>query len=627
MKRNLMIALSSLLSLLIAVLVFHPTTVQSQTEAVSDPPTYNDGATVTATSKIEFEIVPRPTDPADFPEYIQYLVDVAEPRTPEEIAEDAEVKQQYGDANVVDGLFVGAPGFPAGFTDEQYEEAIQHSIDSQYSFISATITNGAPEDTPDIVKERMARVNNYWAEQSDIPSSGTWEVDVRTGGVQQLREPSGGMDGYSFTIIKEGKVETKQVEVNVIDGEGRTLMPGLIDSHVHSNMYKDGTLAILQDTTWEEIGARAAAFAQETLAMGFTTIRDMCGAHEGLKKVIDEGLLPGPRIYLSGACISQTSGHGDWGIAGQQKSESNLERLEITRVVDGRNEILEAGRRNFSLGAHYLKVMVSGGVTSTKDPIYASSFTDDEIRAAVETAEDWGSYVAVHVFQDADLSRALDLGVKVIDHGLTISEASMKKLVEKDAFFSPNLTALAPEALEHPMHQDPTFPPTKKFMWLRNNSAQLTDLIKKYKPKMVFDSDYVLLTGVPYRQSMDFTKFNVAREFGNFWALQMMTVNGGELAALTGPENPYPDGKLGVIEEGAYADILIVDGNPLEDISAIGGNEKWFDAEPREQDVSSIRVIMKDGKIYKNTLDEKQTTTAAPEKPELPEAASDAEEN
>ena len=152
------------------------------------------------------------------------------------------------------------------------------------------------------------------------------------------------------------------------------------------------------------------------------------------------------------------------------------------------------------------------------------------------------------------------------------------------------------------MHQAPTFPPTAKFLWLRDESAQLFDLIRKYKPKMVFDSDYVLLTGVPYRQSMDFTKGFVARSFGNFWALQMMTANGGELAQMTGRSNPYLEGKLGVIEQGAYADILIVDGNPLEDISVIGATDTWFDAPPREQDVPSIKLIMKDGVVYKNTL-------------------------
>ena len=391
-------------------------------------------------------------------------------------------------------------------------------------------------------------------------------------------------------------------DATVIDGGGRTLMPGLIDSHVHLNMYKDGTLADLQNTTWEEIAVRSAAMAEEMLAMGFTTVRDMCGAHDGLKKVIDSGLVKGPRVYLSGACLSQTGGHGDWGIVGQRKGESNLERLEITRLVDGRSEMLEGGRRNFALGAKYLKIMVSGGVTSTKDPIFQSAFSDDEISAAVETAADYDTYVAMHVFQDSDLDRALDLGVMVVDHGLNISEKTMKKLVKKGAFFSPNLTPLSPEALAHPMHQDPTFPPTQKFTRLRDESAQLFDLVKKYQPKIVFDSDYVLLTGVPYRQSMDFTKFFVADTFGNYEALKSMTSTGGELAALTGRGNPYPE-KLGVIEAGAYADILIVDGNPLEDISAIGGNKQWFDAEPRGQDVPSINFIMKDGVVYKNSLD------------------------
>ena len=191
----------------------------------------------------------------------------------------------------------------------------------------------------------------------------------------------------------------------VIDGQGMTLMPGLIDSHTHLNMYKTASLHEFEGTTWEEIGARAAAFAQEMLAMGFTTIRDMGGAHVGLKKVIDEGLLPGPRIYAAGGFVSQTSGHGDFGMLTQRKGETNMERLEIARVVDGRDEVLEAARRNYALGAVYTKVMVSGGVTSLKDPIYASQFSDDELSAAVETAEDWGSYVAVHVFQNPDLKR------------------------------------------------------------------------------------------------------------------------------------------------------------------------------------------------------------------------------
>ena len=467
-------------------------------------------------------------------------------------------------------------------------------------FQNVKVFNGTENKLHDVdvlvVKNKIHKIGK------NLPTTGTWEVDIKTGGAIQLPNPMGGISEYEFVTYRDEKKEKKTVKVNIIDGGGRTLMPGLIDSHVHLNMYKNGIVTDLEGATWEEIGARAAAFGMEMLAMGFTTIRDMGGAHEGLKKVIDDGTLPGPRIYCAGGFISQTSGHGDFGLTTQKKGETNLERLEISRIADGRDEVLEVSRRNFALGAHYLKIMVSGGVTSIKDPIYASQFSDDEIRAAVETAEDWGSYATVHVHQDADIGRVLDLGVKCIDHGLTISEKNMKKLVEKKVIYSPNCVALAPEALAHPMHQDPEFPPTKKYMWLLDNSKECFNLVRKYKPITVFNSDYVLLTGYAYRASMDFTKFVYAREFGNFWALQMMTVNGGKLAELTGPENPYPDGKLGVIEEGAYADILIVDGNPLEDITVIGANGKWFDAEPREQDVVPIKLIMKDGKIYKNTL-------------------------
>ena len=456
-----------------------------------------------------------------------------------------------------------------------------------------------------VVIALLLAIGNVYAQKSNPKKIVLFtNVMVFDGTTNKLLKRDVLVEDNLITNVSEESLSVIQTDnATIIDGQGKTLMPGLIDSHTHLNMYKTCSLHELEGTTWEEIGARAAAFAEEMLAMGFTTIRDMGCAHVGLKNVIDEGLLPGPRIYTAGGLIGQTSGHGDFGMMTQRKGESNLERLEMTRIVDGRDEVLQAVRRNYAMGAHYTKVMVSGGVTSLKDPIYASQFSDDELNAAVETAEDWGSYVAVHVFQNPDLKRSLELGVKVIDHGLNISEENMQLLVEKGAYFSPNLTALAPEALLHPAHQDPNFPSTKKFMTLRSESTSLTKYVKKYKPIMVFNSDYVLLTGVPYRMCMDFTKFHVAREFGNFWALQTMTVNGGKLAKLTGPENPYQEGDLGVIKEGAYADILIVDGNPLKDIKAIGANDKWFDAEPRGQDVESIKLIMKDGKIYKNTLE------------------------
>ena len=467
-------------------------------------------------------------------------------------------------------------------------------------FKNVKVFNGTEDKLHDV--DVLVVKNKIYKIAKDIPTSGSWEIDVKTGGAKQVKGPTGGTDAYAFMTFTDGKKEKKEVTVNVIDGGGRTLMPGLIDSHTHLNLHMDGTITDLESTTWEEIGARAVVFAQEMLANGFTTIRDCGGSHVGLKKVIDEGSLPGPRIYTAGAWIGQTAGHGEFSLPAMRKGESNTERLEITRIADGRTEITAAARRNIGLGAHFIKIFVSGGVTSIKDPLYGSQYSDDEVRAAIEIAEDVDTYVAVHVHQDADIGRALDLGALSIEHGLTISEENMKKLVEKGAFYSPNLPGVSEEAKAHPMHQDPTFPPTKKFLWLIDNSKEVNNLIRKYEPKLVWNTDYVLLTGAPYRAALDFTKFVFANEFGNFWALKSLTSTPGELAMLTGKHNPYPDGKLGVIEEGAYADLLIVDGNPLEDFTVIGANNKWFDAEPRDQDIPTIRIIMKDGKIYKNTL-------------------------
>lgn len=403
-------------------------------------------------------------------------------------------------------------------------------------------------------------------------------------------------------IVGAGPSIDAGANATIIDGRGRTLMPGLIDSHVHFNVNAGLTVPDLQQMTWEEIGARAAYAAQEHFASGFTTVRDMCAMHDGLKKTIDAGYLVGPRIYLAGACIGQTGGHGDWGFANQKPGQSYLEQLELTRMVDGRAEVLAGTRRNFALGAHYLKLMVSGGVTSEKDPIDASQFTNDEIRAAVEVAESYNTYVAVHVHNDVDVNRALDLGVKVIDHGTTISRETAQRIKDLGAFWSPNTAAMDETVWTHPFYQDTTTAPYKKMRSLWDPSQGIFNIIREVRPKVVFNSDFVLLSGVPFRQALDFAKWQVADYMGNFEALRAMTSVGGELAVLTGPRNPYQDGKLGVIEEGAYADILLVDGNPLEDVSAIGGSEQWFDAPPRKQEVSTIRLIMKDGKIYKNTL-------------------------
>jgi imidazolonepropionase-like amidohydrolase len=247
--------------------------------------------------------------------------------------------------------------------------------------------------------------------------------------------------------------------------------------------------------------------------------------------------------------------------------------------------------------------MVGGGISSEKGPLFAPQFTDAEIRAAVDEAATRDTYVAVHVYHAAHIKRALELGVLSIEHGQFIDEPTARLLKEKGAFIAPFTTGLSPESLKHPVYGKEGTPQNIKAREFQELSKNFGDILRKVKPKIAFAVDVVFLTGVNARRQRDFEKWTFTELLGNYEALKAMTSTAGELAALTGKINPYP-GKLGVIEENAYADLLIVDGNPLEDITVIGANPKYFDSEPRARGIETIRLIMKDGKIYKNTLEE-----------------------
>jgi imidazolonepropionase-like amidohydrolase len=161
---------------------------------------------------------------------------------------------------------------------------------------------------------------------------------------------------------------------------------------------------------------------------------------------------------------------------------------------------------------------------------------------------------------------------------------------------------MSEDVFKHPYYGNPDNPAHIKTKYFVEHSKNFAKLVNKYKPNWSFGDDTVLSTQTFVRQNIDYEKWYAGKLFGNHFALKGMTSTPGQLAALTGKNNPYP-GKLGVIENGAYADLLIVDGNPLEDLAAIGANKGWFDAKPRSQDIPSIRIIMKDGKIYKNSLE------------------------
>jgi imidazolonepropionase-like amidohydrolase len=416
------------------------------------------------------------------------------------------------------------------------------------------------------------------------------------------------VDNRIETVSAERLSVIQSTDMQVIDGGGRTLMPGMINSHTHlTHTFALGGVKGFEAATWEEIGAFATAAAREQLMNGFTTVRDMGGMADGIKRGIDRGLIVGPRIYPAGAYITQTSGHADLRLRSQPSAVvtgtpySNLERLNVTRIADGVPAILNAVRDNFANGAAYIKIHAGGGVSSERDPLHTVQYTSDELAAANEAVRNWDTYWTVHAYTDGAVLQALDAGAQCIDHGQMITEKTMKRIVRDDIFLTSNLAGISPELLKHPVYGDTGSPVHTKVKQFMDGSRQFTGYVRKHRPKWVFGADIVFSTKDYFRKHIDYEKYFAAQEFGNHYALKGLTSVPGQLAALTGKNNPYP-GKLGVIEEGAYADILLVEGNPLEDISAIGGDPGWFNAPARGEDVENIKLIMKDGLIYKNTL-------------------------
>ena len=411
------------------------------------------------------------------------------------------------------------------------------------------------------------------------------------------------VEGNLIKSISEGEIKPRDNAV-MIDGGGRTLMPGLIDSHTH--LYATGvfqSFAGVQASKWDQIGIVAGKNARDYLYDGYTTVRDTGGMGSGLRELIDTGVVEGPRIYAAGAAIGPTSGHGDWRnpkqrtFAGLPTDMGN--QLNMSYLADGEDEIRKASRLNFAHGASFLKLMAGGGVSSELDPLWSIAYSVEEIQAAVEAASYFDTYVTVHAYTDETVSMALDAGVKSLEHGQMVSEETVKRIADEGIFWALNVAGLDPALLQHPNFAMPTVKP--KLEAYLEGSKNLVDHIKKYKPKIVHNVDTVLSTIGFGRAHRDFEKYYFAELFGNHAFLVAATSTGGELAQLTGKRNPYPH-RLGVIEKGAYADLLIVDGNPLEDLTVLGANSKWFDAKPRDQGFETIRLIMKDGKIFKNTL-------------------------
>lgn len=402
------------------------------------------------------------------------------------------------------------------------------------------------------------------------------------------------------TISRIAKDISGTEDIVTIQGKGMTLMPGLIDNHVHLSLTGAGLHDMETNQTWEDIAIASVAMAEMYLNFGFTTVRDMGGANAGLQRAIDKGLISGPRVYPSAAIIGARGGHSDWAVFSSPPGQkSQVERLNMTAEVAGADQVLAAARNNFRMGASQLKLMQTGGVASHFDPWQLNGLTKAEIAAAVQIANDYQSYVGVHSYSKEAMLRALRIGVKTIEHGFMFDKEIGQVMRKKGAYLVTNLTAFSPLLANVAAVQNP-----KSARKLKTAQASFTGYIEnviKHQPKRGFNTDCV---GDAFScpKQITYEIYLNGHFFGNHRALVALTSIGGEIAALSGPlVNPYPDTKLGVIEEGATADLLLVDGNPLEDLGVIGADEKWFTA-PEKDGVETIRIIMKDGVIHKNSL-------------------------
>lgn len=395
------------------------------------------------------------------------------------------------------------------------------------------------------------------------------------------------VEGNQITQISEQQIDSNETAVH-ISGDGRTLMPGLIDAHWHTFMARP-SMALASTAPFPFITLLASAEAEATLMRGFTSVRDLGGPAFGLKLAIDRGVVAGPRIWPSGAMISQTGGHGDFRMLSEIPATPDTlsypERVGMSAVVDSPDEVRKRTREQLLQGASQIKIIAGGGVSSPYGPLDTVQLSVDEIRAAVEAAENWGTYVTVHAYTPEAMRNAIEAGVKVIDHGQLADEEVVKMMTEKNIWWSiqPFLGAESGNQHADPERQANS---TK----VASGTDRAFELAKKYNIKVAFGTDILFDAARAARQGSQLEL--MTRWYTPAEVLKMATTDNAALLALSDRRNPYP-GKLGVVEVGALADLLLVDGDPTQDIALL--------ADPAK----NLLVIMKDGKVVKNTLSAK----------------------
>lgn len=394
-------------------------------------------------------------------------------------------------------------------------------------------------------------------------------------------------------LVEENRVKAlppvaEKVEgAQVVDCGGRLAMPGLIDVHWHSMMCGISEMvALTADVPY--IHLVAARVAEQTLLQGFTSVRDIGGPAFALKRAIDEGLVKGPRIFPSGAMISQTSGHGDFRMRyevprGNGAPLSHAEKTGFGIIADGRAEVLRRVREQLMLGASQIKMMAGGGVSSHYDPIDSTQYSEEELRAGVEAAADWNTYVAVHVYTPKGIKRAVKAGVKSIEHGQLADEEAVRMMADAGVWWS-----LQPFLMDE--DANPKALPEQRAQQRRiaEGTIRAYAMAKKHKVRTGWGTDILFNPKGLASHGRQLAKL-APRFYQPLEMLSIATAENGDLLGLSGPRAPYK-GALGTIVAGGFADILVADGDPTASLD--------FLADPDR----NLRLIMKDGRIYKDTL-------------------------
>ncbi|MFQ5774326.1 MAG: amidohydrolase family protein [Kiloniellaceae bacterium] len=365
-------------------------------------------------------------------------------------------------------------------------------------------------------------------------------------------------------------------EAAVVDLRGRVLMPGLCDGHVHVTA-ATANLAALRHWSPFYLSARASAILRAMLMRGFTTVRDAGGADFGLAEAVAEDLIVGPRILFCGKALSQTGGHGDMRPRGENALDDCFCFAGLGRVCDGVAEVRRAARDEIRRGATHLKLMVSGGVASPTDRIGNTQFAVEEIAAAVEEAEAAEIYVMAHAYTARAVARAVAQGVRSIEHGNMIDEPTADLMVEKGAYLVPTLStyaALSREGLEAGMPPDQH----AKLGVVIEAGMRGLELAHRRGVKLVYGTD--LLGDLHRHQSGEFSIRAEVQKPAEI--IRSATVTAAECFRMAG--------EIGVVAPGARADLLVVDGNPLDDLGRLQDQGRH------------LLAIMKDGKFYKNEL-------------------------